>query len=64
VAAVLVELAPRLATHTAPGGTLLASGIIAPRADEVERGVVAAGLTVKGRRDDGEWVSLRLGRPA
>ena len=29
VAAVLIELAPRLAAHTAAGGTLLASGIIA-----------------------------------
>ncbi len=32
VAAVLIELAPRLAAHLAPGGTLLASGIIDERA--------------------------------
>jgi ribosomal protein L11 methyltransferase len=60
VAAVLVELAPRLAGHTAPGGTLLASGIIEPRADEVIRVLTAAGFAMEERRDDGEWVSLRL----
>ncbi len=63
VAAVLVELAPRLAAHVATGGTLLASGIIEPRADEVIAAMAARGLGVHGRRDDGEWVSLVLGRP-
>jgi len=60
VAAVLVSLAPSLAAHLAPSGTLLASGIIEPRAAEVEAGMRAAGLRVRDRRDDGEWVSLRL----
>jgi ribosomal protein L11 methyltransferase len=64
VASVLIELAPRLAAHTPPGGSVLASGIIAPRVDEVERAFAAAGLAVEGRREDGEWVSLRLGQPA
>jgi ribosomal protein L11 methyltransferase len=64
VASVLIELAPRLAAHTAPGGSVLASGIIAPRADEVERALAVVGVAVDGRREDGEWVSLRLGRPA
>ena len=62
VAAVLIELAPGLAGHLEPGGTLLASGIIEPRADEVIAAMVEAGLAVVGRRDDGEWVSLRLRR--
>ena len=44
VAAVLVELAGPLAAHLAPGGTLLASGIIEPRAAEVEDAMLAAGL--------------------
>lgn len=61
VAAVLVELAPALAAHLAPGGTLIASGIIEPRADEVVAAMAAAGLAVRDRRDDGEWVSLALG---
>ena len=60
VAAVLVELASRLAAHLAPGGILLASGIIEPRAAEVVDAMDAAGLRVAERRDDGEWVSLRL----
>jgi ribosomal protein L11 methyltransferase len=62
VAAVLVELAPRLAAHIAPGGTLLASGIIEGRVDEVMVAFAAAGLAVEERLDDGEWVSLRMTR--
>ena len=60
VAGVLVQLAPRLAGHLAPGGVLLASGIIEPRAAEVDSALDAVGLAVVDRRDDGEWVSLRL----
>ena len=60
VAAVLIELAPRLVAHLAPGGVLLASGIIEPRATEVIAAMRAAGLALTARRDDGEWVSLRL----
>jgi ribosomal protein L11 methyltransferase len=62
VAAVLIELAPRLHAHTAAGGTLLASGIIAERGAEVEAALAAAGLACAERRTDGEWVSLRMGR--
>jgi ribosomal protein L11 methyltransferase len=64
VAALLVDLAPALADHLAPGGTLLASGIIAPRADEVLAALTARGLASVRRLDDGEWVSLRLERIA
>ena len=60
VAAVLVQLAPRLAAHLAADGTLLAGGIIAPRGDEVVDALTAAGLAVRERHDDGEWISLRL----
>ena len=63
VAAVLVSLAPRVAAHTAPAGTVLASGIIEPRATEVLEALSASGLRAVDRRDDGEWVSLRLERP-
>jgi ribosomal protein L11 methyltransferase len=62
VAAVLIELAPRLAAHLGPGGTLLASGIIEPKADAVIAAMAAAGLMVGSRLDDGEWVTLRLER--
>jgi ribosomal protein L11 methyltransferase len=62
VAAVLIELAPRLSAHLAPGGTLLVSGIIDTRADEVEAVLAASGLQAAERRVDGEWVSLRMVR--
>jgi ribosomal protein L11 methyltransferase len=62
VATVLVGLAPRLADHTAAAGTLLASGIIDTRADEVVAALVAAGFSVEERRADGDWVSLRAVR--
>lgn len=60
VAAVFVELAPRLAAHLARGGTLLAGGIIEGRAHEVVDALATVGLAVESRRDDGDWVSLRL----
>ncbi len=60
VAALLVELAPRLAAHLSADGVLLASGIIAPRADEVLAAFAAVGLAAVRRRVDGEWVSIRL----
>lgn len=60
VAAVLIDLAEGLAKHTAAGGTLLASGIIEGRADDVLAALAAAGFAIEGRLDDGEWVSLDL----
>jgi len=62
VAAVLVELAPRLAAHTAPGGTLIASGIIESRSDEVEAALTAAGYEVVDWITEGDWVTVRLVR--
>ena len=64
VAAVLVDLAPRLAAHLAPGGALLASGIIAPKADGVVAALRDAGLELGRRLDDGEWVSLVMAHSA
>jgi ribosomal protein L11 methyltransferase len=60
VAAVLVDLAPRLATHLAPGGRLIVGGIIETRAGEVVDAMRAAGLAVATRRDADEWVTLAL----
>ena len=60
VAAVVIDLAAPLAAHTAPGGTLLASGIIEGRADEVLAALTEAGFALEGRLDDGEWVSLQV----
>jgi ribosomal protein L11 methyltransferase len=60
VAAVLIELAPRIAAHTASLGTVIASGIIESRRDEVEAALAGAGLLVLERWVDGDWVTLRL----
>ena len=49
IAGVLVR-SPRRCATTAPGGTLLASGIFVDREAEVARRFEAAGLTVTGRR--------------
>ena len=62
VAAVLIDLAESLTAHTAQGGTLLASGIIETRADEVLAALTATGLAIDTRLDDGEWVSVGLRR--
>ena len=64
VAAVLVTLAERLADHLAAGGTMVVGGVIEPRATEVCTALESAGLRVVERRDDGEWVSLRLAHRA
>jgi ribosomal protein L11 methyltransferase len=64
VAAVLIEVAEPLAAHTAAGGTLLASGIIEGRAEEVLAALTGAGFAIERRLDDGEWVSLHLRRAA
>jgi ribosomal protein L11 methyltransferase len=63
VAVVLVGLAPRLAAQLAPGGVLLASGIIEGRSDEVRAAFARAGLVIATERHDGEWVSLRVEHP-
>jgi ribosomal protein L11 methyltransferase len=62
VAAVVIDLAAALAAHSAPSGTLLSSGIIEGRADEVLASLSAAGFVLERRLDDGEWTSLRLRR--
>ncbi len=63
VAGVLIPLAPRLCAELRPGGTLLASGIIADRETEVTTAFLAAGLQVTGRSDEGDWVAVELRRP-
>jgi ribosomal protein L11 methyltransferase len=64
VATGLIELAEPLAEHTAPGGTLLASGIIEGRVDEVLAALTVARFVLKNRLDEGEWTSLWLRRIA
>jgi ribosomal protein L11 methyltransferase len=60
VATVLVRLAAPLAAHAAAAGTLVASGIIDERADEVLAALTAVGFDLAERLDEGEWTSLRM----
>lgn len=56
----LAELAPELAAHLAPGGELMASGVLREQADEAARVMARHGLREKARERDGEWVMLVL----
>jgi ribosomal protein L11 methyltransferase len=62
VAAVLIELGPRLAAHTSAGGTLIAAGIIENRSDEVEAALGRAGFVVIDWITEGDWVTVRFTR--
>ncbi|HEX8237212.1 MAG TPA: 50S ribosomal protein L11 methyltransferase [Abditibacteriaceae bacterium] len=55
MSALLISLAPQLAGATRDGGTLVVSGISAPRADDVEAALQAAGFaTLHKREQDGD----------
>lgn len=64
IAGVLVPLAPRLRNELRESGTLLASGIIVNRESEVRLALQEAGLRVRGRSAEGDWVALEAVRPA
>lgn len=58
IARVLAALADDMANALIPGGTLIASGIIAEREQEVADAFAAAGLAPRERRQEGDWVAL------
>ncbi len=58
IAGVLVPLAPLLRGALRGGGTLLASGIFIDREAEVVDAFRAAGLVIRDRAAEGEWVAL------
>jgi ribosomal protein L11 methyltransferase len=62
VAGVLVPLAPLLRDELRPGGALLASGIFLDREAEVLAAFEQAGLVVRGRTSEGEWIALEAVR--
>ncbi len=55
IAPVIMALAPQFAAALAPAGTLLVSGIIASREDEVRVALATAGLRVTETRAMGDW---------
>jgi ribosomal protein L11 methyltransferase len=58
--AVLIRSAHRLTAATAPGGTLILSGILATEADEVSQAFT--GATVRRRAQEDEWVCFTMSR--
>ncbi|MGM0574631.1 MAG: 50S ribosomal protein L11 methyltransferase [Myxococcota bacterium] len=64
LAVILIDLADDLAAHTAAGGRLVLSGVLASQADEVLARFRQAGLVAAGVARRGEWVRLDLDRPS
>ncbi|AWB47646.1 50S ribosomal protein L11 methyltransferase [Gemmobacter aquarius] len=58
----LVELAPDMARHVAPGGLAILSGLLVVQAEAVTAAYLAAGFTLQSRDDIGEWSTLVLKR--
>jgi ribosomal protein L11 methyltransferase len=58
IARVIAQLAPALLRATRPGGTLIASGIIAEGRREAEEPLHAAGLTDVRALVEGDWITL------
>ncbi len=52
------ELLPRMAEVAAPGGWLIASGILAERTDEALVSLVTHGFKPEQVRQEGEWIAI------
>lgn len=59
----LIELAPDMAQHLAPGGRAILSGILTEQADAVASAYAEAGVPVERRDDLGEWSTLVVRKP-
>ena len=60
----LIELAPDMARHLAPGGKAILSGLLVGQADDVAAAYAEAGVPVQRRDDLGEWTTLVVAKPA
>lgn len=56
----LIDLAPAIAAHLAPGGRAILSGLLVVQAEAVTEAYVAQGLCLESRDDIGEWSTLLL----
>ena len=56
------ELAKGYASRLAPGGRALLTGILKEREALVKKALEAAGLSLTGREEEGEWVLLEASR--
>ncbi len=59
----LIDLAPALAAHLAPGGRAILSGLLQSQAGAVLAAQEAAGLVLEQRLDCGDWAVLVLRQP-
>ena len=60
VADVIIAMRPLFLRCLKPGGILLTSGIIGPRADEVGQQLRDAGFTIQARFEKNDWVLYRV----
>ena len=58
----LIDLAPMMATHVAPAGHVILSGILIAQADEVTAAYHGVGFCLRDRREIGDWATLTLRR--
>lgn len=58
----LIMLAPDMATHIAPGGHAILSGLLTDQADDVAQAYLTNGFTMAAREDLGEWSCLVMQR--
>lgn len=58
----LIDLAPDLAAHAAPGGHAILSGLLNPQGDDVIAAYDAAGWDLARRAEVGDWTTLTLKR--
>jgi ribosomal protein L11 methyltransferase len=56
----LVELAPDMAQHCAPGGIIILSGLLVVQAEAILAAYTAQGFVLENREDLGEWSALTL----
>lgn len=56
----LIDLAPAMAAHVAPGGRVILSGLLVTQAEDVTAAYAAQGFDVETREDIGEWSALTL----
>lgn len=56
----LIELAPDMAAHIAPGGIAILSGLLVVQAESILDAYRAAGFSLHNREDIGEWSALTL----
>lgn len=60
----LIDLAPDMAAHLAPGGYAILSGLLTRQADEVIEAYARSGINLLRKDVIGDWVTLTLSRAA